>query len=128
MSNIQYIKNVTTFSTFSSSLGQWTQSVQMPSENPDMCIVRGITFLGPSGSLKVYLIWCNLTNDYIGSLNAENVATQSSGMRFMLNNPVPNNLTFQLHLIDTTNNTVSVDPAADGDIAVHLEFIKHRTP
>jgi hypothetical protein len=126
MSNIQYIKNFTTYQGFNASIGQWTQAVSMPSVNPDMCIVRGITYLGPSASTKVYLIWCSLTNDYIGSLNVDNISTQSPGTRIMLNSPVPNSLTFQLYLINTVNNTISIDPAADGDIAIHLEFIKYR--
>lgn len=126
MDNIQYIKQVTTFQGFTASIGQWTQAVQMPAVNPDMCIVRGITYLGPSPSLKEYLIWCSLTNEYIGSVNVETIASQSPGTRIILNNPVGNTLTFQLHLINTVTNTVAVDPAADGSIAIHLEFVKFQ--
>lgn len=127
MSNIQYIQNVTTFAGFNSSIGQWTKQIlSAPNDNPDVCIVRGITFLGPSISVKSYLIWCSLINDYIGSVNAANITTQSPGSMFLINKPIGNALTFQLHLIDTVANTASTDPTTDGDISIHLEFIKYK--
>jgi hypothetical protein len=126
MSNIHYIKNVTTFCGFVASPGQWTKQIpSMPSINPDVCVVRSITFLGPTNSQKVYMIWCSLINDYIGSCTAANITTQCPGSTFLLNSPVGNSLTFQLHVIDTVTNTVSLDQAVDGDVVIQMEFIKY---
>jgi hypothetical protein len=127
MSNILYRQNMTTWAFFSDTPGQWIyRTPEMSSVNPDMCIVRGITFLGPQAVEKTYAIWCSLTNDYIGSCNGTCTVSQSQGMQIELNSPVPNSLTFQLHVINTVANTLTLDPLANGNIIIHLEFIKYR--
>ena len=127
MANIQYIKSSTNWATFNDMPGVWTQQIPaMPSVNPDMCIVRGVTFLGPIADEKTFLIWCSLTNDYIGSFNSNCIVSQTQGMQIVLNSPVPNSLTFQLHLIDPAANVLALDQHVFGNIAIQLEFIKYK--
>lgn len=126
MSNIQYIQNETAFWAFDIKVGQWIHQISsIPAENPDVCIVRGITWMGPFSSQKTYLIWCSLVNNYIGSVNVANITTQSSGAMFILNKPIGNSLTFQLHMIGL-NGVALTDPAVEGAISIHLEFIKYK--
>jgi hypothetical protein len=130
---IQYIKNVTAYASFNASLGQWTQQIQsLPADNPDECIIRSITYLGPANSVKTYLIWSSLNNDYIGSANVDAISTQAPGARIMLNNPVGNSVTFQLHQIvpsavpGASITQAATDVAADGSIVIHMEFVKYK--
>jgi hypothetical protein len=86
-----------------------------------MNVSCSITYLGPANSVKTYLIWSSLNNDYIGSANVDAISTQAPGARIMLNNPVGNSVTFQLHQI-----VPSAVPGASADLKYLIISIRYN--
>ena len=75
MPEIQYIKNVTVAKSFDAAPGIMTKQLTgMPDHNPDECIIRAINWNGEPDDNYMYLLWCSLTNDIIGSFCGGNIA------------------------------------------------------
>lgn len=88
---------------------------------PDEAIVRQITFSSTVLSAGIYLVWCSLTNDYIGSFHNRTSGTITfPNMRIITKNDVPNNLQFRIELAGTPGAA-----ALAGQWAVQVDFIKY---
>jgi len=133
MPEVQYIKNVTVARWFhpASFPGDPFMSKQltgMPDHNPDECIIRAINWNGKPDDNQMYLIWCNLTNDIIGSFCGGNIAPHFPQTRIWLTGPVPNHLEFKIGMLGRKpdgSDTLVYDPL-DGSIAITLEFVKYK--
>lgn len=124
MPEIQWIKNVTTFAAFSNTPAVWSQQISgFPNENPDVVIIRSVTWAAPTSN-SAYLVWCDFLNAYIGSFSGETISGQYSGMTFIINSPVPNHLTFQLHEVQANGSATTATVL--GNVIVHLEFVKYH--
>ena len=130
MSNIEYIKNVTaynSFNEFSSKAGEFSfQLSSMPDLMPDEAIIRGINFNGPElGAAGICLLWSNLNNDFVGSfrLRKESFISPQSIIKFT--SPIPNHLEFKLYSPIGLNKTRIVEEL-EGDIVIHIDFIKYK--
>lgn len=133
MPEVEYIKNVMVASRFEASEGYIGKLITaMPSANPDDVIIRAINFNGKAEDTFLYLVWCNLTNDFIASFCGGNLSPQSSGTTIRLNSPVPNMLEFRLFRITAKGSDPSYMSAANaelavtGDLAIHLDFVKYK--
>lgn len=130
MSNIQYIKNVTVSSSFGNAnggtAGIFSKEINnMPSPNPDEVIVRAINFRGDSADNNLYLIWCNLTNDYIGSFCGGSLSPHFPQTIIRLNALIPNTLEFKIY---TPSNSGDIyTDQMTGELAIHFDFIKYRS-
>ena len=130
MSHIQYIKNVTATGAFGGASGGTPgvfskQINSIPAPNPDEVIIRAINFRGDSNDENLYLIWCNLTNDYIGSFCGGSLSPHFPQTTIKLNSLVPHTLEFKIY-----TPSISGDIYADvmtGELAIHMDFIKYRS-
>ncbi len=128
MADIHYIKNVTAFSNFAASAGEFsTQLTSMPDYNPDEVIIRALNFNGDVADGNLYLVWSNLTNDYIGSFCGGSLSPHFPQTKIHLNSPVPNRLEFKL--FTAIGGAALQVTSMTGDLAIHMDFIKYkRTP
>jgi hypothetical protein len=129
MPTVEYIKNVTVATRFSGTPGSFSKPLTgMPASNPDEAIIRAINFNGAADDSNLYLIWCNLTNDFIGSFCGGSLAPHFPGTTIRLMSPVPNMLEFKLYT-PTDDGSIVFVPQTWGDLAVHIDLIKYtRTP
>jgi hypothetical protein len=131
MPTTEYIKNVTVATHFDAVYPQGIFSKQltnMPNANPDEAIIRAINFNGDAADTFLYLIWCNLTNDIIGSFCGGSLAPHFPGTTIRLNTPVPNTLEFRLYT-PVANGGMAPADNMNGDLAIHIDFVKYtRTP
>jgi hypothetical protein len=130
MSNIHYIKNVTFFATFADQEGVFSKQLSsMPDFTPDEIIVRGINFNGilAESDHNMYLLWSNITNDYIGSFYGGSKSTFSPQSVFKLTSPISNMIEFKV-FTPNGGDTVRLEEALKGDLAIHLDFIKYKRP
>ena len=98
MPEVQYIKNVTVAKSFDGTSGEITKQLTgMPDHNPDECIIRAINWNGNAEDQNMYLIWCNLINDFIGTLCGGNISPHFPQTRIWLTGPVPNYLEFKIY-------------------------------
>ena len=129
MSNIEYIRNVTTFNTFDRVNGapgvMYNQLTLMPDFSPDQAIVRAINFNGEATDQNMYLIWSNLTNDYIGSFCGGNISPHFPHTTIHLPSSIPNHLEFKI-LTPIGNNQVRAVDNLKGDLVVHIDFVKYK--
>lgn len=89
---------------------------------PDEAIVRQITFSSTVLSAGIYLLWCSLTNDYIGAFhNRTNGTITFPNMRIPIKSGVPNNLQFVIELAGTPGPVAGLN----GQWAVQIDFIKY---
>jgi len=127
MPEVQYIKNVTVAKHFNVEVGVVTKQLTgMPDHNPDECIIRSINWNGVVDDAYMYLIWCNLTNDIIGSFCGGNIAPHFPQTRIWLTGPVPNHLEFKLYVFQDGNSPPVVYSAVNGGLAITLEFVKYK--
>ena len=136
MPEVQYIKNVTVARTFSTIYRPGEdpfmskQLTGIPGHNPDECIIRSINWNGKADDDNMYLIWCNLTNDIIGSFCGGNIAPHFPQTHIWLTGPVPNRLEFKIGMIardinNNDNDSIKYLPI-DGTIAITMEFVKYK--
>ncbi len=128
MPNIQYIKNVTVAAAFSNSAGSFSKTIHnMPSSNPDEVIIRAMNFNGAAADTNLYLVWCSLTQDYIGSFCGGSLAPHFPQTTIWLNSTVHNTLEFRIYTPTTVGGgTVALVTSMTGDLAIHMDFIKYR--
>ncbi len=123
--DIQYIKNVTVWTQFTASAGSFSKTITgMPNSIPDEVIIRALNFNGQSDDGNLYLVWCNLTNDYIGSFCGGALAPHFPQTKITLTNPVPNELQFVLYT-PSASGLVTI-PSTNGDLAIHMDFIYYK--
>jgi len=131
MSKYNVIKNVSIYADLTNTPTVWDfkTGVVFP---PDEIIVRQISYHGLPTSDGIFMIWCNLTNNYIGSFSV----SESSGFTSVAANVNPNtviqclpntiatSIQFQIHSI----NGVGVPFASNnltGAIVINLDFCKY---
>ncbi len=125
MSGIQYIKNITATAAFTGTKGVFSkQLTNMPNQNPDEVIIRAINFRGDAADSNLYLIWCNLTGDYIGSFCGGSLSPHFPQTTILLNSIVPQTLEFKIYT-PSGNGDLYCD-ALVGELAIHMDFIKYR--
>jgi hypothetical protein len=129
MPTVEYIKNVTAATKLNNATGTFTKLMTgMPPANPDEAIIRSINWNGDAADNRLYLVWCNLTNDYIGSFCGASLTPQSLGITIRLNSPIPNVLEFKLYT-PLVGEEVMMPNDVTGEIAIHIDLIKYtRTP
>jgi hypothetical protein len=126
MSDIEYIKNVSVAHRFLASPAVFTHTITgLPLANPDECIIRAFNFNGEADDDRLYLIWCSLTNDFIGSFCGGSIAPHFPQTRIRLNSPVPNMLEFRLYAFNALSELAPI-PTTIGDLGIHMDFIKYR--
>jgi hypothetical protein len=129
MSKVEYIKNVTVFSTFDRTNGapgfMTQQLTLMPDFQPDQAIVRAINFNGEPTDANMYLIWSNMTNDYIGSFCGGNISPHFPHSTFHLPSSIPNFLEFKI-LSPIGNNQVRSVEDLKGDLVIHIDLVKYK--
>ena len=134
MPEVQYIKNVTVAKIFDTVNlpGEdpfiTKQFTGMPDHNPDECIIRSINWNGDVMDDNLYLLWCNLTNDIIGSFCGGNISPHFPQSRIWLTGPVPNYLEFKIGVVarGLANNDQIVYAPITGSIAITMEFAKYK--
>jgi len=127
MPEIQYIKNVTVAKSFNAEPGLMTKQLTgMPDHNPDECIIRTINWNGAVDDTFMYLIWCNLTNDFIGSFCGGNIAPHFPQSRIWLTGPVPNYLEFKIYVLRDGTDQPEMYGSLDGGLAITMEFAKYK--
>ena len=130
MADIQYIKNVTSGVLLAAAIPNWqTTLTGMPSQNPDECVIRSITFnnAGVEDTLT-YFIWSSLTNGFIGSFPGGAISSNNPGTRIRLNAPVPNVIQFRLYIANSPGEApYPVDTVMAGSLAINMDFIKYRS-
>ena len=126
MANIEYIKNVTAFTSLNNKSGQFSTTITgIPNQNPDELVVRMINYNGPAGDAFQYLIWCSLTNDYIGSFVGENISPSSPQITIRLNAPITNNVDFKFYRI-LEGGVLEFPENFVGNVCIHLDLIKYK--
>ena len=129
MSNIEYIKNVTAYTSFARQTGEpgefSCQLTSMPDLMPHEAIIRTIVFNGETTDVNVYLLWSNLTNDIICSFSGVASTAVSPGIVIRFTGPIPNNLEFKIF---TPADVMEKDfvNVMKGDIAINIDFIKYK--
>jgi len=127
MPEVQYIKNVTVARRFADELGEMTKQLTgMPDHNPDECILRAINWNGNVDDTFLYLIWCNLTNDIIGSFCGGNIAPHFPQTRIWLTGPVPNFLEFKIYVLQDGTGIPVPYTHLEGELAITMEFAKYK--
>ena len=127
MPEVQYIKNVTVAKSFNGTSGEISKQLTgMPDHNPDECIIRSINWNGDPDDANLYLIWCNLINDFIGTLCGGNISPHFPQTRIWLTGPVPNHLEFKMYTMDPGTDKTVRDDTLVGDMAITMEFVKYK--
>ena len=138
MSDIESIKNVT----FYQDLGTSSDFSQIANINnhPDQCIIRAISYAGAKTDIYgVYLVWCDIIQDFIGSFSVSTVATASTDVTFnittspqttiQLKNPVNSvsQLRFVIYAVNAGNRqAVTLNGALTGDFSISMDFIAYK--
>jgi hypothetical protein len=124
--NIQCIKNVTVTYRWAAEAGDFQKQLTgMPSVTPDEVIIRALNFNGQSADSNLYLVWSNLTNDFIASFCGGALAPHFPQTRIFLTNPVPNFLQFKLYTPTQADRNLVVSTIT-GDLAIHMDFIYYK--
>ena len=128
MPEILSIKNVTASHEFAAVPAQFHHTItSMPMHPIDEIVIRAVSWNGAVNDDSLYLLWSNITNDFIGSFSGENIVPQSSGIRIILTHPPPNVLEFKLFRPHTINDAPpNFSDNVTGKIAIHLDFISYK--
>ena len=140
MSRYEKIKNIVICANLTNTPVSFNQNTNI-AWIPDEIIVRQISYQGPMGPDGVFLVWCSLHNDYIGSFtlneNSSDVTSSSISYPNTLIRCLPNNpnqtLTFQIHTINSTGNPVPISSSninananmVSGSLVIHLDYCKY---
>ena len=131
MSKYNAIKNVSVYADLTNTPTVWDFRTGV-SFSPDEIIVRQISYHGPPAGDGLFMIWCNLTNNYIGTFSvAEATGFLSVAVNVNPNtviqclpNTVVPSIQFQIHSV----NNVGAPAASNnltGQIAINLDFCKY---
>jgi hypothetical protein len=126
--DIQYIKNVTVAAAFDDAVPATSFThhiVSMPNVAPDECVIRALNFNGAADDNNLYMVWSNLTNDFIASFCGGSLAPHFPQTRIMLNGPIPNMLEFRIYGPELTGPPLPVNNLG-GELTIHMDFIKYR--
>jgi hypothetical protein len=127
MSNIHYIKNVTAFNNFKDVPGIFQVQLQaMPDFTPDDVIIRGINFNGVADDVRTYLLWTNINNSIIASFCGGAISSNYPQTVMRLTSPLPNILEFKILTPSTGVNNAELVDLFNGDLVIHLDFIKYK--
>ena len=128
MPEILSIKNVTASHSFTNVPGQFYHTVTaMPIHPVDEIVIRAINWNGEAADTFLYLLWTNITNDFVGSFCGGSVAPHFPGTRIVISHPPPNVLEFKLFHPRTINDAPpNFDDNVKGDIAIHMDFISYK--
>ena len=132
MSRFDKIKNLSIFNDLTTTPSTWYQNSNLTFQ-PDEMVVRQITYNGPPLLDNCYMIWSNITNDFIGSFavneNSQNVSTCANvtpgTVIKIAPNSVPQSLQFTLYTISSSNIPV-VDTNSLGMIIINLDFYSYK--
>jgi hypothetical protein len=131
---IDYIKNVTVAGAFGTLIplagvpGIMSKPISgMPDPPPDEVIIRAINWNGLAADNQMYLLWSNITNDFVGSFCGGSLAPHFPQTVIRLTAPVPNNLEFKLYgVIGCNPAKYEFKDTVTGDLAVHLDFVRYK--
>ena len=132
MSHFEKIRNVTIFNNLTVNPTQWESRPTLYFD-PDEIVVRQITYNGALRQDGVYLIWCSVTNDYIGSFSIyEGSGFTSAGVNVTPNtclqclpNSTLQGMRFQIHTVNGSNQLVPTN-VLTGTIVLNLDFISRK--
>jgi hypothetical protein len=132
MSRIDKIKNLSVFNDLTASPTSWWTNSNLHFV-PDEVVVRQISYNGAPTADGVFLIWCSLTNDYIGSFSvAEASGFTSVGVNVTPNtriqclpNSINQSLQFQIHSINAQSQPFASNNLT-GRIVINLDFISYK--
>jgi hypothetical protein len=138
MSKIEFIKNITIFQDFSTGVTNFNQYLNINNQ-PDECIIRSISYAGPTATdiSGTYLIWSNLTNDYICSfsIDASNTGAKpthnmniSPNIQIHFKQPLVfyKYVQFVLYVVIAGNTQATPSILLHGDFSMNLDFITYK--
>ena len=128
MPEILSIKNVTASHSFAGAPGQFHHTITaMPIHPVDEIVIRAVNWYGEAADPLLYLLWSNITNDFVASFCGPNINPHFPGTRNILTHPPPNMLEFKLfHPRSMSDDAPFFDDDVTGAIAIHLEFISYK--
>lgn len=131
MSRYDKIKNVSVFNDLTTQPTSWYTNTNLHFV-PDEVVVRQITYHGPTTDDGIFMIWCSLTNEYIGSFSVSDISTSSVFVNVNPNtriqclpNSINQSLQFQIHSINAQNSPFASN-ALTGKIVINLDFISFK--
>lgn len=135
------IKNVIVFNDLSNST-DFTFNVGPFTLNPDVCMVRSISYSGEADDIQGnYMIWSDITNDYIASFAIENKSINAAdGETVPVVNLNPQSILlikqammnsserkFKIYHVAQGNKVVNpVTYQLFGELSITLEFITYK--
>lgn len=136
MSKYEMIKNVVVFNDLSTTT-DFTFNIGPLSMNPDICIVRSISYAGQKNDVEgTFLIWSDIANDYIGSFATNKMDSDeqttcinlSPQTVILTKQPIMNNTdrSFKIHQVDVGNKQIEADAQLYGDFSITLEFVTYK--
>lgn len=139
MSKIDFIKNITVFQDFSFGVTDFYQKFNINNQ-PDECIIRSISYVGPIAPLLdipgIYMIWSDLINDYICSFAIDGktsgsywpaIINASPQIQIHLKQPInfSNNIRFVLYKVDP-GNAINRSTFLLGQFSMNIDFITYK--
>lgn len=131
MSRYDKIKNVSVFNDLTAQPTSWYTNTNLHFV-PDEVVVRQITYHGATTDDGIFMIWCSLTNEYIGSFSVSDISTSSVFVNVNPNtriqclpNSINQSLQFQIHSINAQNSPFASN-ALTGKIVINLDFISFK--
>ena len=125
MSFVKNIKNIT-FTADLLSSSSFSRNINLAFQPTD-AIIRQISYNGtiaaPTG---VFLVWCSIINDYIGSFQINNFSiTLQPRIQLHLHSPIQQSeAMFQIHEVTASGGTAQTNTLT-GRIAVMIDFIQN---
>jgi hypothetical protein len=132
MSRFDKIKNLSVYNDLTASPTSWYFNTNLHFV-PDEVIVRQISYNGPPTQDGVFMIWCSITNEYIGSFAVleaavgavSTIVNVTPNTRIQcLPNAINQSLQFQIHGINGQNAPYASNILA-GQIIINLDFIRY---
>lgn len=130
---IDKIKNVTVYNDLTASPISWYSNTNLHFV-PDEVVVRQITYNGPAtDDGGVFLVWCSLINDYIGSFSIAEATSNYSSISVnatpntriqCLPNSINQSLQFQIHGISAQSKPYATS-VLTGQIVLNMDFISY---
>lgn len=131
MSRHSTTKNVSVFADLTNTPISWNSDTGV-TFTPDEIVVRQISYHGPPTSDGLFMIWCSITNSYIGSFSVAEAAGFTSVAVNVTPNAViqcgPNSIAktiqCQIHSISGSGVPFASNNLT-GQIVINLDFIQY---
>lgn len=124
MSSVKNIKNFTVSAQLGAGSDFW-RPIQLGFQPTD-AIIRQISYNGAIAvEGGVFLIWCSLINDFIGSFQINNFGvTLQPRVQIHMHSPLLNSLQFKIYTV-RADGTATPTTALAGDLVVLIDFIQN---